>query len=177
MAVPQEEFEEFVSRVVGPKEPFKPLPHFKVRNSRWQQSVEDLYTSIEEYLSKYITAGTVRLTYSDTEISEDYVGTYSVRKLLIEIGTQHIRLVPVGTVVIFAESYVDVVGSSGLARLALFDEAGRRPVNLVWPTSAEAPTETEERCAWKIAARPPAVGFVPLDRRAFLEVLLEVSNA
>jgi hypothetical protein len=187
MASSDEEFENFVRRVASEKDPFRPPTRFADRVAKWQTSVGELYAAIESYLAEQVSRGTVRFTYTDIELNENYIGTYGLQKLLIEIGTQHIRLVPVGTIVIGGRGRVDVIGSVGSSRLILIDEAVRRPEDLIrvkihpdpeeGSESSPAVAAVEKNYVWKIATSPPAVRFTSLDKGSFLDMLLEVSNA
>jgi hypothetical protein len=147
----------------------------------WLSSLDDLYQTVEGYLSEYKRDGTVDTTYSLIDINEDYIGSYKARRLLITVGSKNITLVPVARFVIGSMGRVDIEGSAGRSRLIRVGESvtGVKVTVTILSPGDSAPKvqpPKEERIVWKIVAPPPRMEFLALSKDSFLTTLIEVSN-
>ena len=74
------------------------------RRDKYRAAVDDLYRQIEVMLAEPIRQGTVTLQRRKKELSENYIGTYSMDDLILLIGDEQVRFSPRGR---------NVVGASG----------------------------------------------------------------
>ena len=149
------------------------------RRDEWLADVGRLYSTVEEYLSRYTEEGSVQVERTDKRMREDSIGEYDIQSLTIMVGSRRARLDPVGASVIGAKGRVDMVGPHGTLKLVLVphtaaapriafreSEGGRRP-----------PTEQTEEIVdwdWKIATPPPGITYVDLGEEEFLDAVADV---
>lgn len=151
----------------------------------WLARLNALYSQINEFLKDYIDAGSITTEIGNIELNEEFSGPYVAPTMIIHIGLQEIKLLPIGTMLVGAKGRVDVVGRAGTSRLLLVDKKATSPSQFIAitivdpknPPPAKRTVPQPIEWAWKIAGRPPTVVFVELNKESFLEMLLEVSNA
>jgi hypothetical protein len=151
----------------------------------WLQRLNALFAQIKDFLGDYISAGSISTTLETIELHEEFSGPYQAPKMLIRIGLQEIKLMPIGTMLIGSRGRVDVVGPAGSRRLLLVNKMAANASQLVTvtildpkqPVAAKKPAPQPIEWAWKILSRPPVVRFIELNKESFLEMMLEVSNA
>lgn len=185
--VTTKEFDEFVKREKSSAVAQSQIDWDKER-SEWVDYLDSLYKKVESFLKKWTTPdndGPIRTEYKDTEVYEENLGTYPVKKMLIHIGRRVITLTPVGTLLIGSKGRVDVEGPSGKAALVLVDKnaVSLRPVirvSIVEPKEKREPEVESSRkivWVWKIATPPPGVKYIELNAESFYELIMEISNA
>jgi hypothetical protein len=129
----------------------------------------------------------VKIAYTPVEISEEQVGTYEARSMIITIGRKTVRLEPIGTFLIATKGRVDVIGPRESARLTLLDsdvknlsQLIRVSVSVVGKTPAPAPRPQKDpstvQWVWRIMGRPPKMDILELTKESFLSLLAEVAN-
>lgn len=77
----------------------------------WVRSVENLYGIVEDMLRDSITAKDVSVRRVEGQVTEEYIGTYTIPTLELNIGAEHVEFVPKGLTVIGATGRVDVLGA------------------------------------------------------------------
>jgi hypothetical protein len=166
----------------GDQTPFDPKKELK----DWLSRLDLLFLQInDEFLADYIRAGTVSTKLERIELNEEFSGPYIAPKMIIRIGLEEIKLLPIGTMLIGSKGRVDVVGRAGTSRLVLVNKKVRSAnqlvsVTIVDPTNpipTKRPVPQHIEWAWKIVSRPPTLSFIELNKESFLELMLEVSNA
>lgn len=81
------------------------------RRQEWVNAVEQLYHAItEDLLADSVSTGLVGVSYNEKEITEEFLGTYQVRELLLNIGGETVRFSPKGRNIIGASGRVDLIG-------------------------------------------------------------------
>jgi hypothetical protein len=181
------EFDNFVKRQqqlaaeAAAEIPFDP----KKEIDDWLGRLNTLYSQINEFLKDYIHAGSITTEIGNIELNEEFSGPYEAPTMMIHVGLQEIKLIPIGTMLIGSKGRVDVIGRSGTSRLILVNKNAASANQLVSVTIADPKNLPQARRAvpqqiewvWKIATRPPTITFIELNKESFLEMLLEVSNA
>jgi hypothetical protein len=97
---------------------------WKKKQKEWTKSIDELYTAIRGYLSKVIADGTVTVEYRPKTITEEPVGTYEVKELVLRVGEEIAVLSPKGMYIVGASGRVDLRGDMGVVTLVL--QPGRR---------------------------------------------------
>jgi len=92
---------------------------WQAKKNSWIRSVDRLYTYVENLLLEPIDAGDISLRKIDTPVTEDLVGTYSIRVLEITVGTERVEFLPKGLTVIGASGRVDIRGERDSVTLLL----------------------------------------------------------
>jgi len=156
--------------------------------SDWRDNLDSFYSRILGYLKEFIDAGSITYSFSGIELTEEDLGTYSVKKMNLRIGRKQVSLEPIGTLLMFCKGRVDVVGSVGRAQILLLDERAKSAGDLIKvtvtvsgagisPVPPPEPTPTTISWAWKIVTQTPNRQFVDLDKESFHDVLMEIANA
>ena len=154
------------------------------RKEKWLNQVDALFNEVEQWLSSFSARNLLKIDYEPKILSENYIGTYKTRKMVIGIAGEVVTLAPVATLIIGASGRIDMEGDQGLVKLLLVD---KRFKTLSFSNSVEEthlqkkeqlssePQEIE--LAWKIATNPPNVQFLPLTQESFSDVLMEVMRS
>lgn len=174
------EFNKFLSRQQKP-EPID--PDFYPRQLReWRDYLQKLYDRVQGYLKSYIDAGSISLSYEDIELSEENLGSYTVKEANIQLGLNFIKLSPIGTLLIGTKGRVDIKGPRGIQRLILADRDSSNikiTVQIVDPNNPPPSTVPKiPNWEWKLVSSPPSTRptFETLTQENFLNALMAVSN-
>ncbi len=130
-----------------------PQIDWQAKKDRWVCAVDILYQQVSKMLLNPTGAEGVSLRRIPVEVSEEFVGTYSIEALEIILGSERVEFRPKGLTVIGASGRVDVRGD-------------RDVVTLIWQ---DGETDGE----WRVVAeRVPKLKEIPFDRDA-LKIVLE----
>ncbi len=83
------------------------------RRDKYLGDVKNLYDQIEKMLAEPIGQKSVTLQRRPKQLTENYIGTYTVDDLILVIGTEQVRFSPRGRNTVGSEGRVDVVGERG----------------------------------------------------------------
>jgi hypothetical protein len=98
---------------------------WQAKSEAWVRSVEDLYAHVEEMLRDSTVSKDVSIRRVDTQVSEDFVGTYSIPVLEMTVGAERVEFRPKGVAVIGASGRVDIRGECDTVTL-LKDQRGEK---------------------------------------------------
>ena len=177
------QFEQFLDQAVSSSQMAQ--IDWEEKKREWIIFLGDLYEVIEGFLKPYIDKGKIMMTYSQVEINEELIGSYQVKSATILIGANRILLQPIGTNLIAAKGRVDMKGPYGTVKFVLVPQAADTPqIRTIIGTPGQFPegpvgsiAETSIDWEWKIATQAPRIRYLPLDRDAFFDALMEVTNA
>jgi hypothetical protein len=153
--------------------------------AQYLRDVDRLYGQVTEFLKEFVDKGTISYSFTDVSLTEENLGTYSARRMDIQIGRRAIYLEPVGTLLIGNWGRVDVVGPTGRAQIILVDQKAKSPGDLIKvrvsiggnPPPAPASSPSKPVVEWKIVARRPQWTFISLDKESFFDLVMEIANA
>lgn len=77
----------------------------------WIAAVEHLYATVQEMLAESIAGNDISVRRVNTQITEDFVGSYAMPILELSIGNERVEFRPKGMNVIGAAGRVDIVGA------------------------------------------------------------------
>ncbi|SEH04812.1 hypothetical protein [Candidatus Venteria ishoeyi] len=152
------------------------------RLEEWKNYLDTFYSSVEEYLKPYIDAEKLSIDKTQIHLQEEYVGEYETQQLTIHLGSNTIRLKPVGTNLIAAKGRVDMLGPKGEVKFVLVNKDFSGPeINVrIWIKEEEQPPKEKVKpvtgWAWKIATPPPHISYIELEQESFQSALMEVVN-
>ena len=119
------------------------------RREKYLAAVSDLYEQIHKILAEPIAQGSVVAQKRPKQLTENYLGTYSIDDLILLIGNEQVLFSPSGRNIAGAIGRVDVVGERGEASLIL-----------------------QPKTRWGfVQSRQPALHVVPFDESTFADVL------
>ena len=175
----KKEFDEFISKQVNTKLDEKSID-WDAQRDEWLEYLSQFYKKVEGLLEEYLKDGKVILNYTEKTIFEEYIGSYSVQALNIELGSHKLKLEPIGTNLIGSKGRVDLIGANGKVKFVLVNQNSSGPnikVN-VWIEGEEPPEKDEDpkiiEWDWKIATSPPRIKYINFEQDTFLEALMEV---
>ncbi len=153
--------------------------------NEWLDNLRKLYDIVRDFLKEYTDTDKVQITEKDISITEDFLGTYSVNKMVIHLGIlgKYVELTPVGKYVIAAYGRVDMSGKNGTVRIVLVDSKLDRPhiiatlpddIDVIIEGQHEK-SEAKPELVWRFVTDPPKMRYIPLERETFLEQLMQLS--
>ena len=125
---------------------------WQAKKDTWVRSVVSLYAIVQEMLRDSIASNDVTVRTFETQVSEDFIGAYSIPVLEMTVGAERVEFRPKGITVIGASGRVDVRGERDTVTL-LRDQAG---VNSEWTV---------------VLQRVPRLETVPLSRESLKNAL------
>ena len=90
------------------------------RRRQWLDAVDRLYHKVtDELLAESIAQRLVTVSHAEREIKEEFIGTYRVPELVLDIGGETVRFSPKGRNIIGAKGRVDLIGELDAMTLVL----------------------------------------------------------
>ena len=180
----EDQFDEFVKQrsedAQRSSTSFEPAQRIKT----WRNDLDALYTEIQRHLQKYIDEEQIKIERLTSSISEELLGPYEVDTLLISIGEDKMKVVPIGTHVIGARGRVDLIGKEGRVRIVLLEEGGPH-ISTSISIGGEPVEEPKTRRiysgdidhrGWYIVSEPPHVSATAISEDSLKDALMEVSG-
>jgi hypothetical protein len=125
----------------------RPIIDWQTRKHTWIRTVEGLYRLIQQMLQDSIASHDVAVRTFEIQVTEDFVGTYSVPVLEITAGGERVEFRPKGITLVGASGRVDMRGERDTVTI-LADES---EVNTQWTV---------------VLQRVPRLKTAPLDRES-----------
>ena len=148
----------------------------------WIERLNEFYQLAESFLSRYVDEGKIRILRFPKHINEEFIGSYEVPSLDVQIGAVKVRFDPIGTYLIGAKGRVDMHGPHGSVKFVLVPKPASAPTIRIVEREASVqekdganPVLTE--WAWKISTPPPNISYIELEEESFLSAIMEVANA
>ena len=151
----------------------------------WLHNLDKLYAQVAEMLREFVDNGAIRFNFTDVTLHEEELGSYTVKKMEIQIGRKLVVLEPVGTLIVGSKGRVDIIGSAGRTLLLLVRKSAKSAKDLIKIDvslnskliSPNPPPSVDEESAWKIVQRGIQTSFVDVDKDSFFALLMELSGA
>lgn len=124
---------------------------WEARREKWIAALNQLYEMIEKWLQSSVRKGLIRIDYDAKMISEDNIGTYTVKKMKLWVGTEQVVFDPKGTILIGSYGRVDMTGDEGDIMIVLIE----------WDQ-------------WELAVRTPRMKHWPFTEDSFSDALKQV---
>ena len=151
----------------------------RIMLKEWQNNLKKLYDIVRDFLEEYIQTGKVKITEKDIDITEEFLGTYTATKMIIQLGNlgKYVELTPVGKYVIAAYGRVDMSGRNGTVRIVLVDSELDSPRISVTITSDDPQNKSDAtpNLEWRFVTAPPKMRYISLERETFLGQLMQLS--
>ncbi len=178
-------FSEFVSKHSDTVESVKFDPEKEI--SEWRDYLDQLYRTIEGFVSPYGSDGAVQFVRAPISIMEEALGTYQVNSAKLLVGNAKYIFNPIGTMLIGSKGRVDLIGPSGRAMLALVrGDSPRISVKVtIDDGSKQVVTDSESRdealaklepWEWKIVSNRPPYKYTELSVDKFLNLLMGLAR-
>jgi hypothetical protein len=152
--------------------------------SDYTGNVESLYRQVTDYLGEYLVDGRVKLSYDKVEIVEESYGSYSINRLLVDIGHQRVFLEPIGTMLIGSKGRVDLIGPIKRIPILLIRKSVKSVNDMVHVSiglggdlPASPPASPQDAVwVWKLRSNKNTYAFEDLDKENFLAAIIEASR-
>ena len=130
-----------------------PIPDadWKAKKDAFWLSVESLYESVRGMLKDSIAAKDVKVDTFSFGITEDFLGTYSMIGLELQIGPERVRFIPKGIYVVGASGRVDIRGECGTVTLLRHEQDGENHWEVVLERVPHLRTAPFDRESLKLA--------------------------
>jgi hypothetical protein len=126
---------------------------WQAKRDTWIKAVEDLYRTItDQYLAGPKAEGIVTFLFSEKPIVEEFIGTYKVREMVVQVGNEKVLFSPKGVNIVGAAGRIDIVGDRG--QVTVVRQPGDR-----WGV---------------VESRTPTLRVVPLNEETLLAALKRV---
>ncbi|WP_447071735.1 hypothetical protein [Shewanella indica] len=152
------------------------------QKDEWLAFIDQFYKALEQWLSPYKEQGTVSYSYKDLQLTEEYIGTYTVKVMTVDFAGQKITFEPIGTLLIGTKGRIDMEGVKGRVQFILADKDSKgMKVSVSISIDGEKPKEKKNQktpdWTWKIVLRESRkVSFVEFNEENFFDALMEIVN-
>lgn len=152
------------------------------QKTEWLDFIKIFYDSVESWLTPYKHQGKLSYYYNETQITEEYIGTYDVKVMFIDFAGQRLTLQPLGTLLIGTKGRIDMDGPRGTIQFILADKDStgmKFHVSIsVNGKETEKPKEHKDPdWVWKIVLREPRkIAYKAFTENNFFDALMEVVN-
>ena len=120
---------------------------WEARKREWQQATEDFYTIVSSFLQDLTQEGLVKVSYRSKDVTEQYLGTYPIREMVLSAGGEEVVFSPMGRHIVGAKGRIDLIGEMAEGTFILSPDEG-----------------------WKVLMHPGRKS-VPLTQENFAEIL------
>ena len=155
---------------------------WNARLEEWKKYLSDFHHQIENFLKPYTESEKLTITKRAVSLHEEYIGSYEVNALDIQLGYDKIMLTPIGTNLIGVKGRVDMLGPRGTIQFVLVPKGSSSPrVNVKIRDQSEEKfpedkTVLTTEWEWKISTPPPRINYLELEEESFQAAMMEVVN-
>lgn len=182
------DFEQFLrNSAVAKKEEL--LIDWDGQRQQWISFIDAFYSEIESWIEDYRKEGLIECFYTEKNITEDYIGSYYVRKMDLTLAGTRLTFEPIGTLLIGSKGRIDLIGPKGTTKFLLVDKLSkgitfRFTTTVIEEDGSEKTIDSEKgiqkkepEWTWKILERnTPRVSFVEFTQENFFQALMELVN-
>ena len=90
------DFDNFINKQIK-TQPDENSMDWDAQRDEWLTLLSAFYQKIEGYLAEYKHAGKLSIEYTEKDIFEDDIGSYSAKVLNIQLGNHKVKLDPIAT--------------------------------------------------------------------------------
>lgn len=143
----------------------------------WLQFIEIFYENIQSWLESFVNGGRVKIDYTSKDITEEYIGTYSVRVMNLTFAGKKLRFVPIGTLLIGTKGRIDLESSNRSVSFILADKKSTGFKIEFLEGVAKKDEVKEIDWTWKIVNRDtPRMTFKDFTEDNFFDLLMELAD-
>lgn len=152
------------------------------QKNEWLDFIDQFYSTIESWFAQYKDDGNLSYSYTKSEITEEHIGTYKIKIMVVDFADQKLTLEPIGTLLIGTKGRIDMEGAKGRVQFILADKGSKgMKVSVTVSIAGETPEKKEERkepdWTWKIVLRESRkISYVDFNEENFFDALMEVVN-
>lgn len=152
------------------------------QKDEWIEFIDLFYSKVESWLAPYKKQEKLDYKFESSLITEDYIGTYQVRTMIVNFAGQKFTIEPIGTLLIGTKGRIDMEGPRGSVQFILADKDSTGLKVTINMTIDGQPTQKAEDqktpdWTWKIVLRRPrTISYIELTEENFFAALMEIVN-
>ena len=151
------QFEEFLSQKEAEGRDQPVIDDEKIKED-WLAKIDEFYSLIQKFLHDYLQEGKIVKEWKTIQLSEETLGEYEVKQLILKIGNTRIVFTPIGRIILGALGRIDMSSDFGSVRFVIVSN------------------EFNAELIWKIITPPPEVLYLDVTEESFFEALMEIIN-
>jgi hypothetical protein len=145
------------------------------QKKEWLGFIEQFYEKVELWVQPYLETGQLSYNYRKTILTEDDIGSYEVGVMEINFAGQHIKLEPIGTLLIGTKGRIDMEGARGRVQFILADKNSKE--RKIISTNDKALQIGEPDWTWKIILRESRkIAYEDFNEENFFSALMEIAH-
>jgi hypothetical protein len=155
---------------------------WKQQKQEWLDFIQNFYDSVEKWLAPYVYQDKLKFEYKNISLTEDHIGTYTVKTMNISFAGQQIKIEPIGTLLIGTKGRIDMEGARGRVQFILADKNSKGiKINVSISVDGKAQGKQEEQkipdWTWKIVLRESRrIAYDEFNEDNFFNALMEIVN-
>jgi len=148
------------------------------KKQEWLNFIQQFYDEVGQWLKPYADQKKLEYDYHNLSLTEEYIGTYTAKTMIINFAGQQVKLEPIGTLLFGTKGRIDMEGARGRVQFLLVD---RDKVSVSISIKGETETENQERkepdWAWKIVLKEQRrIAYDDFNEENFFNALMEIIN-
>ena len=179
-------FDEFIKKQVAQANQLKSADEidWPTQRDAWLDELEKLHSDMENYLKKYLKAGSITVQRDEITVTEPTADSYVAKQLTFYIGTEKVVARPIGTLVVGTYGRVDLIGRTGSIKIVLLEKGGPA-LNIKTSISGQT-VETNSKSllhksivdkkGWYFVSSPPRITATAFDKESFEEAIMELAD-
>jgi hypothetical protein len=180
----QQTLEDFLRAKKKKEDKLKQAVDWDRRKAWWLGKINSLYDEVKQWLGPLISDGTVIIKDVTVDIDEEGIGSYEASSLEISVGSEVVKLEPIGTIIIAALGRVDLIGDDGSVMI-LLEQKGRSPQIRVYLEEGEVVTSKKRfkvttydkmETDWIVRTEKGRPKYQKLTKEVFYEALKRVMS-
>ena len=120
-----ETLENFLREKKRKNDQLKQAVDWETRKTWWLDKINHLYDEVKEWLAPLVPE-VISIKEDTMEVYEEHLGSYEAPYLKINLYTEVVKLIPIGTIIIGGLGRVDLIGDEGSVMIVL-EQKGHRP--------------------------------------------------
>lgn len=175
-------FEQFLNDNASKKQKEEEKFNPEKEKQEWLGFIEIFYDQIKNWLKPFIDDGRMSINFVPKNITEEYIGTYSVENMDVMFVGQKLTFEPIGTLLIGTKGRIDLIGPKGSVQFILVDQDSTELKVRVSIRSASDPAPEEEpskkiEWTWKIIERTSSrIKYIDFSEDNFFDALMGLVN-
>lgn len=175
-------FEQFLNDNVSKKQEEEEQFNPEKEKHEWLNFIKIFYDQVNEWLKPFVEDGRMQTNFVQNNLTEEYIGTYSVDNMEVMFAGQKLTFAPIGTLLIGTKGRIDLIGPKGSVQFILVDQDSTELKVKVTMRSASTPAPKEEpskkiEWTWKIIERTSSrIKYIDFSEDNFFDALMGLVN-
>jgi len=139
-----ETLENFLREKKRKDDQLKQAVDWETRKTWWLGKINHLYNDVKEWLAPLVPEA-LYIEEDTMEVYEERLGSYEAPQLNINLYTEVVKLIPIGTIIIGGLGRVDLIGDEGSVMIILEQKGQHRPQARVYMGEEELKSKKQSK--------------------------------